>query len=78
MCTVNVQAVVPRFPTTYLIQESLFSFLHTLAFLQTGSVDKFLIIIRIHTIRCDYFDRSDLLVHGEKTNIHDFVFEQNV
>ena len=40
MCAVNAQAVAPRFPTTYWTQELLFSFLHTLAFLETAFADR--------------------------------------
>lgn len=49
MCAVNAQAVAPRFPTTYLTQELLFSSLHTLAFLETAFADRCQAMILIHT-----------------------------
>ena len=61
MCTVNAQAVVPRFPTmylTFLISYSYFSFFPIssffspahIAFLETDFVDRFLVMIHIHTL----------------------------
>lgn len=75
MCAVNAQAVAPRFPTTYVTQELLFSSLHTLAFLETAFADRCQAMILIHTGKHDYFDSSDLSVRREETDTRAFLWD---
>ena len=55
-----------RFPTTHLTQELLFSFLHTLAFLETDFADRSLVMTHIHTMKFDYLTARTSWFTGRK------------